>query len=271
MSLFIKFWNIYLVHIVDILLVAYIFYRLILLIKGTRAFQVALGIILLFLFTLLARNIIHLNTLGWLLEKFWVAGVVVLIVVFQPELRTALAQLGSRHFTHTFSGGANFVKEITATVKDCVEQKIGALIVLEQEVGLREFIETGTKINGEVTKELLLSIFHPRSVLHDGAVIINDGQILSAGCLLPLSSNPEIAHIFGTRHRAALGLSEVSDALVIVVSEETGIISLARKGKLNRGINPEELGLQLFELYRSKEKITSPFSRWFGKKVTKNV
>lgn len=252
MDFFVKIWESYLVHIIDILIVAYIFYRLILLLKGTRAFQVALGIVLLFLFTILSRDVIHLHTLAWLLEKFWMAGVVLLIVVFQPELRTALARLGSSHLGYS-SGDTHFIKEIIGAIKDFSEQRIGALIVLEQEIGLRDFVETGTKIHGEVTRELLLSIFQPRSVLHDGAVIISHGQLLAAGCILPISDDPEIARVLGMRHRAALGLSEVSDAWTIVVSEETGIISLAKRGKLTRGVDLEELGHQLFDLYRTRK------------------
>ncbi|HCJ67721.1 MAG TPA: TIGR00159 family protein [Elusimicrobia bacterium] len=253
MKFFLHLWESYLVHLVDILIVAYIFYRLILLIKGTRAFQVALGIVLLFLLTILTRDVIHLHTLAWLLEKFWMAGVVVLIVVFQPELRTALARLGSPHFGHSSSGETNFIKELIVALKDFTEQRIGALIVLEQETGLREFIDTGTKINGEVTRELLHSIFYPKSILHDGAVIIRHGHILAGGCILPVSDDPEIARVLGMRHRAALGLSEITDAWVIVVSEESGLLSLARKGELTRGITLEELANQLFELYRTKK------------------
>jgi len=252
MKFFLTFWESYLVHLVDILIVAYIFYRLILLIKGTSAFRVALGIILLFLFTILSRDFIHLHTLGWLLDKFWLAGVVVLIVVFQPELRTALARLGSPHFPHSFSGETNFIKELIAAVKDFAEQRIGALIVLEQETPLGEFIETGTKINGELSRELLNSIFYPRSILHDGAVIIRDSHLLAAGCILPVSEEAEIARVLGIRHRAAIGLSKLTDAWIIVVSEETGLISLARKGELTRGIALEELANQLFQLYRKK-------------------
>ncbi len=262
MNFFFNLWESYLVHVVDVLIVAYIFYRLILLIKDTRAFQVALGIILLFLITILSRDIIHLRTLAWLLETFWMAGVVVLIVVFQPELRTALARLGSPHFGHSSSGETNFIKELIAALKDFSEQRIGALIVLEQETGLREFIDTGTKINGEVTRELLLSIFYPRSILHDGAVIINRGQVLAGGCILPVSDDPEIARVLGMRHRAALGVSEISDALAIVVSEESGLISLTRKGKLTRGITLEELANKLFGLYHTKrEGIFTTFSK----------
>lgn len=252
MKFFLTLWGSYLVHLVDILIVTYIFYRLILLIKGTSAFRVTLGIILLFLLTILSRDFIHLRTLAWLLDKFWLAGAVVLIVVFQPELRTALARLGSPHFVHSSPGETNFIKEIIVALKEFSEQRIGALIVLEQETALGEFIETGTKIDGEVTKELLHSIFYPRSILHDGAVIIRNGHLLAAGCILPVSEEPEIARVLGTRHRAAIGLSKLTDAWVIVVSEETGLISLARKGELIRGITPEELANQLFQLYRTK-------------------
>ena len=246
-------WAHYFVHIVDILLVAYIFYRIMLLIKGTRAVQIILGILILVIVTFIAREVLHLQTLSWLFEKFWLATMVILAVVFQPEIRSALAQLGSHRLGKIFlPSELTFVNDIIDAAKELSEKRTGALIVFEQETGLKNYIETGTVINGYVSQELILSIFNTRSPLHDGAAILQNGRLIAAGCVLPLSHEPGIAKVLGTRHRAALGLSEISDALIVVVSEETGNISLAREGRLETGVDPEELRKQLVALYREQ-------------------
>lgn len=246
-------WSNYLVNIVDILIIAYIFYRLMLMIKGTRAVQIVLGILTLIVITFLARDVLHLKTLSWLLERFWLATVVILAVVFQPEIRSALAQLGSHQWGKILMPSElGFVNEIIDAVKDFKQQRIGSLIVLEQDTGLRNYIETGTIINAQVSCELLISIFNPRSPLHDGAVIINNARLIAAGCLLPLSHEPGISKIMGTRHRAAVGLTEISDAIVIVVSEETGKVSIARSGRLENDVDPEDLRRRLLDLYRER-------------------
>ncbi len=253
MTLLGELWSNYFVHAVDVFLVAYIFYRVMLLIKGTRAVQIILGILILVIATFVAREVLHLNTLSWLFEKFWLAAMVVLAVVFQPEIRSALAQLGSHRWGKILlPAEMNFVNDIIEAAKDLSEKHMGALIVLEQDTGLKNYIETGTVINGHVSQELILSIFNTRSPLHDGAAILQNGRLIAAGCVLPLSHEPGIAKVLGTRHRAALGLSEISDAIIIVVSEETGNISLAREGRLETGIDPEGLRKQLVELYREQ-------------------
>lgn len=240
-------------HLLDILILSYLIYRVLLLIRGTRAVQVLFGLLFLFLLTLLVRDFLHLPATTWLLDKFWATGVLILVVVFQPEIRSALAQLGSHRLGHfILRKELFFIDEIIATLKECSERRIGSLIVLEQEIGLRNFIETGIIINGEVSKELLLSIFNNHSPLHDGAVIVEGTRVIAAACLLPLTNEPGIAKILGTRHRAAVGLSNISDALVFVVSEETGIISLARAGKLERDLDPAELRKRLIKLYRER-------------------
>jgi diadenylate cyclase len=248
-----EIWTNYLVHILDVLIVAFIFYRLMLLIKGTRAVQVLAGLIVLLLCTFLARDVFHFRALGWLLDKFWMAGVLILVVVFQPELRALLDQLGSQKFARLiFSEELDFVDEIISAVKKLSSERIGALIVLEQDTGLRNFVETGRRINGEVTKELLLTIFTPYSPLHDGAVIIKEDRLIAAGCILPLTQDLRVAKILGTRHRAALGITEISDAWAIVVSEENGGVSLARNGQLEYDFKLENLRKQMIELYRKK-------------------
>ncbi|MHB9154979.1 MAG: diadenylate cyclase CdaA [Endomicrobiales bacterium] len=245
-------WSTYLVNIVDILLVAYIFYRLMLLIKGTRAVQIILGILTLVLITFLAQAA-HLQTLSWLFERFWLATVVILAVVFQPEIRSALAQLGSHRWGRILvTSELGFVNDIIEAVKALSGTHTGALIVLEQDTGLRNYIETGTIINGQVSKPLLLSLFNTRSPLHDGAIIVHNARLIAAGCVLPLSHEPGISKIMGTRHRAAVGISEISDAIVIVVSEETGRVSLARSGRLESDVDLEVLRKRLEDLFRER-------------------
>ena len=246
-------WNNYIVNIVDILLVSWIFYKIILLIKGTRAVQILLGFVILALLTIFVGQMAHFKTLSWLLEKFWIAAPIIVAIVFQPELRQVLAKIGGEPLKRIFiKSELKVVKEIAQAVKEMSQKRIGALIAIEQEIGLKNYIETGTLINGDVSNELLLSIFYPKSILHDGAVIIEHSRLTSAGCIFPVSDNPVASKMIGTRHRAALGISEISDAIVIVVSEETGDISMALEGKLERNINPDDLHKKLSDIYRKK-------------------
>lgn len=246
-------WRLYLVHLVDILLVAFIFYHILLMIRGTRSAQVLTGVLILALATFFVQRVLRLPTLSWILQTFWLAWVVVLAVVFQPELRAMLAQLGTHRVGRLLmSAEFGFINEIIAALKEASETRTGMLLVLERETGLRNFIETGTTINGEVSRDLLLTIFHPRTLLHDGAAIVRDDRILAAACVLPLSSDPSLQRILGTRHRAAIGISEISDAVVLVVSEETGTVSVARDGKLDRNVDLDQLRGQLVDLYRSQ-------------------
>lgn len=246
------FWRHFLIHVVDILLVAAIFYRILLLVRGTRSVQVLWGVMILLVATFLVQRVLQLPTLGWILRTFWVAWVVVLAVVFQPELRSVLAQLGSQRFGRLLlPSEPSFINEIIAAMQEAVQNRMGMLIVLEQETGLRNFIETGTAINGEVTRDLLLTLFFPRTILHDGAVIIREDRLVAAGCVLPLSNDPSLARILGTRHRAAIGMTEISDAIVLVVSEETGTVSVARDGRLDRDVDLDVLKKQLTDFYRA--------------------
>jgi diadenylate cyclase len=246
-------WQVFFNPAIDILLIAYVFYRLLIMIKGTHATQVVMGLAVLMVATLVVRNVLRLQASTWLLENFWAGAVVILAVVFQPELRTALAQLGSHPLGRILMPTQlAFVEEIIAAVREATQRQMGLLLVLEQEVGLRNYADTGTFINGDVSKELLMSIFHYRSPLHDGAAIIHNGRLVAAGCLLPLSNDPSLAKILGTRHRAAVGLSEFTDAWVIVVSEETGALSLARGGQLQRDMSVDELQRQVIDLYQTR-------------------
>ena len=248
-------WLSYLSPAIDILLIAFVFYQVLLLIKGTHSVQVVMGLAVLMGMTLIIRHFLKLPAATWLLENFWSGAVVLLAVVFQPELRMALAHLGSRPLGRIIlPGRLNFVDEIIGAVQEAMQRQMGMLLVLEQDVGLRNYAETGTIINGEISKELLMSIFHYRSPLHDGAAIIQNDRLIAVGCLLPLSNDPNLAKILGTRHRAAVGLSEFTDAWVIVISEETGVLSLARGGHLERELTVDDLRARLFDLYENRIK-----------------
>jgi len=245
-------WRKYLVNILDILVVAYVVYKLFILLKGTRAIQVLRGLFILILATLVARAL-HFNTVSWILKGFWVAGVIAIVIVFQPELRSFLAQIGRGHVLKTFfREKLVFVDEIIKALERLSQKGFGALIVLEQNVGLRDYIESGIIINGEVTAELLCSIFMSRAPIHDGAVIVQNERLIAAGCVLPITYEPGVSKILGTRHRAAIGITEVSDAWAIVISEESGNISLAHNGKLVTKIDIKELHAQLTEVYEAK-------------------
>jgi diadenylate cyclase len=242
---------------IDILLIAYVFYRLLLLIKGTASVQVVMGLAVLMGTTLAVHQAKHLPASAWLLDNFWSGAVVLLAVVFQPELRSALAHLGSHPLGRLLMPASqNFIDEVIGALREAMPRQMGMLLVLEQDVGLRNYAETGTLINGQLSKELLLSIFHYRSPLHDGAAIIQNNRLIAVGCLLPLSNDPNLAKILGTRHRAAVGLSEFTDAWVIVVSEETGSLSLARGGHLERELDLERLERLLREQYEARAQRT---------------
>lgn len=259
--------------IIDIAIVAYIFYRLILLIRGTRAEQLVKGLIILLLAMVISGEL-ELNTLNWLLRGLMTMGLIAIPIVFQPELRRALEHLGrGKIFQRTFydyddEEFRDVLEELLKAIPVLVKKRIGALIVLERETGLKDIVETGIKIDGEVTAELLINIFMPRSPLHDGAVIIRGNLVSAAGCFLPLTENPNLSKELGTRHRAALGITEVSDAVVIIVSEETGVISLAHEGKLTRYLDEKTLRSTLLNLYFTpgKKKETTFWPWRFGQK-----
>ncbi len=226
---------------VDIILMSIILYRLLLIIKGTRAAQMLVGLGVLLLASILSRYF-ELYTVDWLIQSFWTHIVIAIIILFQPEIRRALAQMGETHFLHTLTS-AEELKSLDEIIKATValsNRKIGAIIAIERETNLKDFVEMGTPLDAKVSKEVLLSIFHPTSPIHDGAVVIKGNRIVAAGCFLPIATDTDISKSLGTRHRAGIGLSEETDAVVILVSEETGAISMAINGKLE---SPFDLGL----------------------------
>ncbi len=251
MELISTLWHAYLVHIVDILLVAFIIFKLLLLMRGTRAVQISVGLFIVAIVTLFS-GFLGFPTLSWLLQKFWIAGVVVIAILFQPEIRSALASLGAKTaFRPVIQNELTLINEIVAAVKEASRRQMGMLIVAERDTGLRNFVESGTVLNAELTSELLLTLFQPPAVLHDGAVIIQGGRVAAAGCILPLSQDPTLSKWLGTRHRAAVGLTERSDAWAVCVSEETGNISVAQHGKIDRIDNADELRERLINIYHS--------------------
>ncbi|MDO5028815.1 MAG: diadenylate cyclase CdaA [Bacillota bacterium] len=240
--------------IIDILVISFFIYKALEFLKETRAEQLIKGIGILLVLTKLSEWL-QLFTVNYLLSNFLTVGAFAIIVVFQPELRRGLEYLGrSRIFPVNIADYQNTearktIDGITSAVGSLSRQKIGAIIVIEQSVGLRDLIETGTEINGIVSPELLINIFIPNTPLHDGAVIIRKNEIVAAACFLPLSENMTISKELGTRHRAALGISEKSDSLSIVVSEETGVISIAQNAQLSRYVDIETLRTILEGIY----------------------
>lgn len=236
------------VAVVDIGVVSYVFYRLFMLIRGTRAVQLIKGIIVLVVATF-ASQYLGLREVNWLLKRVMEALIVAIPVVFQPELRRALEQLGrGRLFTPAPSPEVldeesrnRLIDELLRATEMLSKNKVGALLVLERETGLNDYIETGIKIDGLVSAEFLINIFIPNTPLHDGAVVVRGNRVLAAACFLPLTDQGGLPTELGSRHRAALGISEQSDALALVVSEETGAVSLGSAGKLIRSLDSRTL------------------------------
>ncbi|HYA34787.1 MAG TPA: diadenylate cyclase CdaA [Candidatus Binataceae bacterium] len=233
--------------IADILIVAYVIYRIALLIRGTRTVQMVVGMVLIGL-AFVASQIFGLFTLNWLLNNFLGSIFVILVVIFQADIRRALTRVGARPFFGARVAAAGVADEIATAAAWMSARRIGALVVIEQDDGLNEFVESGRLMYARLSPELLETIFMRGSPLHDGAVIVKGDQILAAACVLPLSSNPNVSLALGTRHRAAIGMTEDTDALVVVVSEEDGTISIARRGQIRRGLGATEVAASLRRL-----------------------
>jgi diadenylate cyclase len=240
----------YLLDVLDVLIVAFLFYRLYLIIRGTRATEMFVGLAILFALSLLAENLgfLLLNKIVVSLQTVWL---IAFIIIFQPELRGALSYLGQTRYFRFFVRDQDpaVIEELVRTVNRLARSGLGAIIVLQRNTGLKDHIETGTRIHAKVSAELLETIFTPPTPLHDGAVIVRGNELVAAACILPLSRNEHLAYTLGTRHRAALGISEESDAFVIVVSEENRQVSVAEKGRLRRRIREEDLRQELIRVY----------------------
>ena len=259
-------------NIIDVLVVWYVLYKSLTLIKGTKAVQLLNGIFVIII-TKLITIIFNLSTLGWLIDQVITFGFLAIIIIFQPEIRRALEQIGrGKIFTRTYNQQqeeqTRQIEAMRKAVSYMAKRRIGALISIEKDTGLNEYIETGIKMNAEVSSELLINIFIPNTPLHDGAVIMQKNKITAAACYLPLSESAFISKELGTRHRAALGLSEVTDAVTIIVSEETGAISLAADGKIDRNLTLEEFTTKLQTFWFGSEQESNLASKltWGGKK-----
>ena len=245
-----------LADILDILIVTILVFSVIKFVRETRAVNLIKGIALL-LVIMYISGWLKLNSVNFILAKTLEVGLIAIIIVFQPELRRALEKMGnssiSRMIYDSDTDSSPYSNAVSEASRNLSVTKTGALIVIEKEVKLSAAIDSGIEMNAEITRELLENIFVPNSPLHDGAVIISEGKIKSAACVLPLSTTTEISSKYGTRHRAAIGISEISDCIAVVVSEETGKISVAREGALDSSLTPEELKAILMENEVDKE------------------
>lgn len=252
----------HLTYIVEILILTVIIYELLIWVKNTRAWTLLKGIVVVTAFALISY-FFHLTTLTWLMSKTAGVLVTVVVIVFQPELRRALEQLGRKNIIFSIFGTSAVIaeedrrsrdkinSEIVKAVFEMSKVKTGALIVMEKKVILNEYERTGIPIDALISSQLLMNIFEHNTPLHDGAVFIRNQRVVAATCYLPLSDNMELSKEFGTRHRAGVGISEVSDSLTIIVSEETGAVSIAESGKLTRSVSPDDLKAKLAEITQS--------------------
>ena len=250
--------------ILDILVVSFIIHQLILIIKGTRSVQMILGLLVLSAVYFMSIAL-DMAALQWLLKTFLSSLLLIVVIVFQHDIRMALTQVGKSPFQKNMDMAEKELDEIVRAVFYLSKRRIGALIVLEREIGLRDFVESGSDLDASLSKELLISIFMPVSPLHDGGVIIHKGRIQTAGCILPLTKNPYINKRFGTRHRAAIGLSEETDAVVIVVSEETQEVSLVQHGAMTLMGDEMTLTKGLHAIFVAKETQAQAWKNWVGR------
>lgn len=248
----------------DIFIVSVVIYRVLLIIKGTKAEKMLIGLGVLLLAAFVSKYL-QLYTTDWIVFSFWSQVVVAIIVLFQPEIRRTLAQMGESSFLQNFTS-AEELKSLEEIVKASValaNRKIGALIVIEREVSLAEYVEIGTSLEARVSRELLLSIFHPTSPIHDGAIIIKGNRVVAAGCFLPITIGADLSKALGTRHRAGIGITEETDAVAIIVSEETGTVSVGIDGKIETHVDMGTLRDMLTDLFTEvkKEKRLMPQRR----------
>jgi len=258
---YLKMWNTY----VDIGIIAIIIYKAMNLIRETRAEQLIKGIAMLLIATKLSE-VLGLHTVYWLLKNAMTVGVIAILIIFQPELRRALEHIGRGRF---FIKGElleheidSMLDEVCVAVAQLSKSKTGAIIVIEQETGLNEYIETGTKLDSVVNNEILINLFVPNTPLHDGAVIIRRNRIAAAGCFLPLTQSQNLSKELGTRHRAAIGITEISDSMVIIVSEETGVISFAKMGRLSRYLDTKSLREIIKNSIKARENKQPIWMKW---------
>ena len=253
--------------ILDIAIVTFIVYKIIGFIRETRAEQLAKGLLFLVAVMLLSKSM-HLYTLHWMLSSIMTVGLIAVVVIFQPELRRALEHLGRSKITSVLSEvdkeeAKHMINQMVEAVSSMSASRTGALIVIEQEISLNDIVETGTVIDAAISEQMLGNIFYEGAPLHDGALIIRGDRLYAAGCVLPLTQNKALNKELGTRHRAGIGITENSDALVIIVSEETGVISVAQNGKLTRFLDTKKIEKMLLGIYMNENNATLP-AKVFG-------
>ena len=265
-------WSDYL----DVLLIAFLIYRMLPLIRTTSTMRIARAVLVVVIVAWLT-DVLELHTISWLLNQILAVGILAVVILFQPELRRMLDHIGSvklKNLLGTSRSGQEMDPIIVQTVKACEvmsRERVGALIVFARDARLEEYFKTGTRIDGEVSEQLIRNIFFPKAALHDGAMIIRDGRVAAAGCVLPLSDSNRLSADLGTRHRAGVGISEASDAVVVIVSEETGTISVAVGGMLKRHLAPQTLERLLHNelCYDETPQEQSPLLRLRGKIMRK--
>ena len=262
------FSSISVADVVDIAIVAFLVYKLLMFIRRTGTEQLVKGLLLLIAAFFLS-DLLHLNTLHWILKSITAVGIIALVVVFQPEIRRALEYFGANSLTRgkAFGTGSaeKIIKEYTVAINNMSKTRTGALIVIERNTALTDRVNTGTVIDAEISSQLLENIFYKGSPLHDGAVIVRGDKLYAAGCVLPLTENTSLDKSLGTRHRAGIGITENSDAITIIVSEETGVISVAENGKVVRYLDEKYLEKVLSDIYvEQDEKNKSFLSKLFG-------
>lgn len=270
-------WNVFnrptIADVLDIFIVAYLIYKLLMLTKETRASAVLKGLVMLIAASWIS-DLLGLTALSWVLQNVVANGAVVLVILFQPELRKALEQIGRGAMRENSRSADSedrdrVIDEIIQCMTDLSRRRVGALIVFEQKTGLKDVIETGTAIDGKISAPLLENIFEPNTPLHDGAVVVRGTRVVAAACILTLTEGRGISRELGTRHRAAIGISETTDATVLIVSEETGIMSMARNGRITRHLDSKSLRTILEGIYTPTH--THLFSSLLGRKHEKEA
>lgn len=249
------FLSISIIDILDILLVSYIFYKLYLVMRGTRGSQMIAGLVVILIASFIVQGL-NMSGMSWIIQNIQTVWVIAFVILFQPELRKLLTAVGQSRIIRAFLKleQTTVLQQIAKAVEECSQRRYGALIVLIRETGLKGITESGVILQAKVSDALLVSLFSPRSLLHDGAVVINQDTIEAAKCLLPLTQNPHIDKKLGTRHRAGIGISEESDAVVVMVSEETGRISVAEHGKHIKDLEYDSLYGYLLKAFKEKIK-----------------
>lgn len=244
----IDFFQAHWAHAIEVILLAVVLYYGYLYFRGTPGAKILVGLAVVFLTLTLISQLLDLRVIGWLLRNFYVFLAIALVVIFQPELRRALTELGSHHFFRSSLQKKETIELLVDTVFELASRQFGGLITLERDISIRHFASTGVILDAEFSKELILTIFHPKTVLHDGGVIVQNDRIAAAACIFPLTQREDLDRSLGLRHRAGIGISEESDAIAILVSEETGQVSICHRGLIERNLNVDRFRRRLNQL-----------------------